>query len=98
MRALVQRVARAEVRLVAAGDRADAATQPGATVSLLALGEGAVVSFSGVEYPLERAPLPYGTGLGVSNVALGTSVALAVHGGAADGGIGDSVVALTLAH
>lgn len=80
-----------EVLVVAPGDSVEAATRPGATVSLLALGNGAVVSFSGVEYPLERAPLPFGTGLGVSNVALGDIVRLSVHG---SGG----AVALVLAH
>lgn len=80
---------RDEVIVVAPGVSLQAATRVGATVSLLALGDGAVVSFSGVEYPLERAPLPYGTGLGVSNVALGAEVSLSVHGG---------VVALLLAH
>lgn len=88
---------RDEVQLIAAGGSTEAATRPGATVSLLALGEGAVVSFSGVEYPLKGAPLPYGTGLGVSNVALGTSVALAVHG-TEDGSTENSIVALILAH
>lgn len=42
---------------------------PGTVLSLLSLEGDAVVSVSGVRYPLDRAKLPFGTGLGVSNVA-----------------------------
>jgi len=40
----------------------------GATVSLVALLGSAVVSVSGVEWPLDRAVLPPSSGLGVSNI------------------------------
>lgn len=82
-----------EVRVVAAGSECTASTTPGSTVSLLALGEGARVTFSGVEYALGDAPLPYGTGLGVSNIALEIGVTLAVEGSEAG-----SAVALLISH
>lgn len=80
---------RHEVHVVAGGNLVTLASEPGASVSLIAMSAGASVTFTGVEYALEGSPLPYGSGLGVSNVALGASVALSVHSG---------VVALVRAH
>ncbi|MFO7544887.1 MAG: thiamine diphosphokinase [Trueperaceae bacterium] len=56
-----------EARLVPPGGQASLAMPAGTVVSLLALTEDVVVSTSGLRYRLERAPLPYGRGLGVSN-------------------------------
>lgn len=58
----------------------------GTTVSLLPLGEGAEASSAGLAFPLDRTPLPFGTGLGVSNRVTGreaelTSVSVRVHSG-----------------
>ncbi len=54
-------------------------SRKGELVSLLAAGQGARVSFSGVRYPLKKALLKPG-GRGLSNVAAGP-VSLAVHSG-----------------
>lgn len=70
-----------EVRLVAAGSTHEATAPTGATLSLLALAADAEVTFTGVEYPLERASLPFGSGLGVSNVATSPVQSLSVHRG-----------------
>lgn len=52
----------------------------GATVSLIALSGEACVSITGVEWELDRSPLPPGS-LGVSNRALGGTVTVTVHQG-----------------
>lgn len=72
---------RHEAHVVAGGNEVALASEPGAAVSLIAMTTGASVTLAGVEYPLERAPLPYGSGLGVSNAALEASVGLSVHSG-----------------
>lgn len=56
-----------EGRAVPAGGKTTLTLPAGTVVSLLALTEDVVVSTSGLRYALDRAPLPYGTGLGVSN-------------------------------
>lgn len=57
------------------------------TVSLLPLQAAAEASSTGLAFPLDRKLLPFGTGLGVSNLTLGapderTEVGLEVHAGA----------------
>ncbi|HEX7040151.1 MAG TPA: thiamine diphosphokinase [Trueperaceae bacterium] len=63
-----------EARPCAPGLTCDAAWPPGTTVSLLALGGYAVVTATGLAYPVEDLRLPFGVGLGVSNVATGGRV------------------------
>jgi thiamine pyrophosphokinase len=53
-----------------AGDRLSLDLPAGMVFSLLAL-ESGVCSVSGAEYPLDRAQLPFGVGLGLANRALG---------------------------
>ena len=78
-----------EARPVAAGGATTRDLPEGTTVSLLALTEGCNVTTTGVRYPLSAASLPLGSGLGVSNVAVGDAVTLEVHAG---------VVALLVEH
>lgn len=56
-----------EARAVPPAGKTTLTLPAGTVVSLLALTEDVVVSTSGLRYALDRAPLPYGTGLGVSN-------------------------------
>ncbi len=75
-----------EVHVLAAGRPRRFALPAGVTVSLLPLGADAVVSGAGLNYPLERMALPFGTGLGVSNTVTGepgtvTEVHLEAHSG-----------------
>ena len=56
---------------LAAGDRLFLPCPAGATFSLLALSTGCRVSVSGARYPLAGADLPFGSGLGVSNISTG---------------------------
>ena len=77
-----------EAHVTAAGGTARVELPAGTTVSLLALEAGTEVTSRGVAYPLERQPLPYGTGLGVSNRAeaagaTSARVELHVHAGSA---------------
>src|SRR5690554_1997487 len=61
----------------------DALTLPvpqGSTFSMLALESGCRVSLSGARYDLDAAELPFGHGLGVSNVS-GQETLVTVHGG-----------------
>jgi len=54
----------------------------GATISLLALAGPAIVSASGVEWPLEHVELLPGSGLGVSNVIVAPAgAAIGIHAG-----------------
>jgi thiamine pyrophosphokinase len=55
---------------LAAGDRLSLDLPAGMVFSLLAL-ESGICSVSGAEYPLDRALVPFGVGLGVANRALG---------------------------
>ena len=56
--------------------------QPGDTVSLISLqGDAAGVTTSGLEYPLDRGRLAFGSTLGVSNVLLGTTATVRVEHG-----------------
>lgn len=76
-----------EAHVVRAGADLELELPAGTTVSLLALTPASEVSSRGVAFPLERQPLPYGTGLGLSNRAVaaadaGTArVGLTVHAG-----------------
>lgn len=76
-----------EAHVVHAGARVELELPTGTTVSLLALAPDSEVSSRGLAYPLERRPLPYGTGLGVSNRAVAPAgaaearVELTVHAG-----------------
>src|SRR5690606_6487034 len=58
------------------------AVRPGTTVSLLALSGDAVASATGLAYPVVGLRLPFGAGLGVSNVATGESVDVLCASGA----------------
>lgn len=58
---------------LAAGDSLDLPVSTGSTFSLLALEPGCRVSVTGARYPLAGAELPFGSGLGVSNVSSGSS-------------------------
>jgi thiamine pyrophosphokinase len=60
----------ADVRLLVAGERLPLEVPSGTTFSLLALAGDAEVDVAGARYPLEGAALPYGVGLGISNVVL----------------------------
>ncbi len=63
-------------------DQAVIEGQPGDTVSLIALqGEAQGVTTHGLEYPLQRGRLVFGSTLGVSNVLLGAQAAVTVETG-----------------
>jgi len=70
-----------EVRPLSGGDVAEIDLPGGTVLSLLALDAQAVVSASGVAFPLAATPLPFGVGLGISNTALGGRVEVRVHAG-----------------
>jgi len=72
---------RNEVHLVTRGASLTRGLAGGATISLLAMQEGCRVSIAGVRYPLDASDLPWGSGLGVSNVATGGNVRLDVLAG-----------------
>ena len=55
-------------------------TRPGDTISLLSLDGRARATVSGVQWPLDDAPLPVGT-RGLSNRAAGDRVVVQAHGG-----------------
>ncbi len=56
--------------------------QPGDTVSLIALnGDALGVTTDGLEYPLARGTLRFGSTLGISNVLVGTRAAVSVEQG-----------------
>ena len=50
---------------------------------MLSLAPVSVVSLGGSSYPLERAELPFGVGLGVSNRTTREPLTATLHGGAA---------------
>ena len=63
-------------------DRAELATSPGATVSLLAWhGDATGVTTSGLRWPLHDAVLPAGSAIGTSNEAVATEIVVSVTGG-----------------
>lgn len=72
---------RHEGHVVTAGRRLRLAAPAGTTVSLLALAGDATVSTAGLRYPLERDPLPFGVGLGVSNELVGGEADVTCHDG-----------------
>lgn len=53
----------------------------GTVLSLLSVQGDAVVSVGGVRFPLNHAKLPFGTGLGVSNVVIADAVEVTCHEG-----------------
>ena len=56
--------------------------QPGDTVSLVALnGDALGVTTDGLEYPLQRGTLRFGSTLGISNVLVGTRATVSVESG-----------------
>lgn len=73
-----------EAHVAIAGGNLNLNPPEGTTVSLIALLPETEVSVRGVAYPLRQQPLPYGSGLGVSNRASGAGeVSLLVHHGSA---------------
>lgn len=64
-------------------DELGGAWDAGELISVIPMHGDAVVSITGVQWPLDHARLAAGTSLGVSNVATGGSVALTVHDGVA---------------
>lgn len=72
-----------EARLLAAGAVLRSTAPTTSIVSLLALSDDCVVSTQGVAFPLAHAPLPYGTGLGLSNSVRSDLVEVEVHRGMA---------------
>lgn len=55
----------------------------GTTFSVLGLAPVSVLSLAGASYPLDRAELPFGVGLGVSNRATAAPLTATLHEGAA---------------
>lgn len=72
---------RHEGHVASAGRRLRLSAAAGSTVSLLALAGDATVSTEGLRYPLERDPLPFGVGLGVSNELVGSQAVVTCHEG-----------------
>ena len=70
-----------EAHVATPGAVLERALPPGTTVSLLALGPGCRVTTQGVKFPLSDAPLPMGSGFGLSNAASDGKVRLTVHSG-----------------
>ncbi len=56
---------------------------PGQVFSVLSLAPVSVVSLEGASYPLTRAELPFGVGLGVSNVVASSPLTVTLHHGSA---------------
>ncbi len=77
-------------RNAVAGDAGDAGDDvlvlelpPGQVFSVLSLGPVALVSLTGASYPLTRAELPFGVGLGVSNSVASSPLTVTLHHGSA---------------
>ncbi|CAA9573441.1 MAG: Thiamin pyrophosphokinase [uncultured Truepera sp.] len=56
---------------------------PGQTFSVLSLAPVSTISLGSASYPLARAELPFGVGLGVSNEVLTSPLSVTLHGGSA---------------
>ncbi len=56
---------------------------PGRVFSVLSLAPVSVLSLEGASYPLTRAELPFGVGLGVSNVVASSPLTVTLHRGSA---------------
>jgi thiamine pyrophosphokinase len=65
------------------GERVTLELPPGQPFSLLSLAPVSVVSLSGASYPLERAELAFGVGLGVSNEVAAPPLSVTLHSGRA---------------
>ena len=65
------------------GDVLELELPPGQPFSLLSLAPVSVVSLSGASYPLERAELAFGVGLGVSNEVATPHLSVTLHSGLA---------------
>ncbi len=63
------------------GERVTLELPPGQHFSLLSLAPVSVVSLSGASYPLERAELAFGVGLGVSNEVATPPLSVTLHSG-----------------
>lgn len=70
-----------QVHFVAQGERLVLELPPKQRFSALSLSGRATVSLAGCRYPLERAPLPFGVGLGVSNEVTQPPLRVHVHDG-----------------
>jgi thiamine pyrophosphokinase len=81
--------AASRIRLVRAGHRCTLNVPVGTTISLLPWGHDAVVTATGVRWPLHRETLAAGTSRGISNVATATSVDIDVERGMLFVGDGD---------
>ena len=65
------------------GDALTLTLPEGTTFSVLSLAPVSVLSLAGSSYPLVRAELPFGVGLGVSNRTTGGPLTATLHGGTA---------------
>ncbi len=71
-----------EVYVLLSGDALSLPLPPGQPFSVLSL-TASVLSLEGSSYPLTRAPLPFGVGLGVSNEVVSPPLKLTLHEGRA---------------
>lgn len=65
------------------GDVLSLELPPGQTFSVLSLSPLSTISLGGASYPLARADLPFGVGLGVSNVVQSPPLTVTLHSGLA---------------
>lgn len=65
------------------GEQVTLELPPGQPFSVLSLEPASVVSLEGASYPLSRADLPFGVGLGVSNEVAASPLAVTLHSGLA---------------
>ena len=65
------------------GDVLSLPLPPGTPFSVLSLGPVSTISLTGASYPLERATLAFGVGLGVSNEVVETPLRVELHEGLA---------------
>ncbi len=71
-----------EIVLLTGKDKAVFEGKPGDTLSLLPTGKNAVgITLEGLEYPLIKGTLPYGSSRGISNVFQGEKATVALESG-----------------
>ncbi len=71
-----------EISLIQAGQTLELAGQPGSTFSLIPLaGDACGITTRGLEYPLERETLPFGSTRGISNVLQGEHASVTLETG-----------------